>query len=126
MSDGFLVPPATISVPLKFQRDGIDYDQLSDEEKEEWDAVEWDEDGSVSERVESSELNKWLFNEDTVDKVLEHLLRNGIKVVGGDRLGKTIVFAKNGKPAQFIVDRFNVSYPHYKGEFAKPIDHSVS
>jgi type I restriction enzyme R subunit len=126
VSDGFLVPPTTISVPLKFQRDGIDYDQLSDEEKEEWDAVEWDEDGSVPDRVESAELNKWLFNEDIVDKVLEHLMRNGIKVARGDRLGKTIVFVKNGKHAQFIVDRFNVNYPHYKGEFAKLIDHSVS
>lgn len=126
VSDGFLVPPKTISVPLKFQRDGIDYDHLSDEEKEEWDAVEWDEEGTVPDRVESAELNKWLFNIDTVDKVLEHLMRNGIKVAGGDRLGKTIIFARGGKHAQFIVDRFNANYPHYRGDFAKLIDYSVS
>lgn len=126
VGDGYLVPPTTISVPLKFQREGIDYNQLSDEEKEEWDAIEWDEDGNERDRVESADLNKWLFNEDTVDKVLEHLMRNGIKVAGGDRLGKTIIFAKNSKHAQFIVDRFNLNYPHYKGEFAKLIDYSVS
>lgn len=126
VSDGFLVPPKTISVPLKFQRDGIDYDHLSDEEREEWDAIEWDEDGTVPDRVESAELNKWLFNIDTVDKVLEHLMRNGVKVAAGDRLGKTIIFAKGNKHAQFIVDRFNANYPHYKGEFAKLIDYSVS
>jgi len=126
VADGYLVPPTTISVPLKFQRDGIVYDQLPDEEKEAWDAIEWDEDGSVRDRVDSSDLNKWLFNEDTVDKVLEHLMRNGIKVAGGDRLGKTIIFAKNSKHAQFIVERFNANYPHYKGEFAKLIDYSVS
>ncbi|WP_299928790.1 DEAD/DEAH box helicase family protein [uncultured Pelagimonas sp.] len=126
VSDGFLVPPKTISVPLKFQREGIAYDQLSDDEKEEWDALEWDEDGNVPDRVESGELNKWLFNKDTVDKVLEHLMRNGIKVDGGDRLGKTIIFAKGNKHAQFIVDRFNANYPHYKGEFAKLIDYSVT
>ena len=125
VSDGFLVPPTTISVPLKFQRDGIDYDHLTEDEKEEWDAIEWDEDGNVPDRVESAELNKWLFNIDTVDKVLEHLMRNGIKVAGGDRLGKTIVFAKNSTHAQFIVERFNANYPHLL-HFCKLIDYSVT
>ncbi|WP_282169091.1 DEAD/DEAH box helicase family protein [Ruegeria atlantica] len=126
VADGYLVPPTTISVPLKFQREGITYDQLSHEEKEAWDAIEWDEEGTQRDRIESADLNKWLFNVDTVDKVLEHLMRNGIKVAGGDRLGKTIIFAKNSKHAQFIVDRFNENYPYYKGEFAKLIDYSVS
>jgi type I restriction enzyme R subunit len=125
VSDGFLVPPRSISVPLKFQRDGIDYDSLSEEEKEEWDALEWDEEGTVPDRVEAADLNKWLFNKDTVDKVLEHLMRNGIKVAGGDRLGKTIIFAKNSKHAQFITERFDENYPHLKGEFARLIDYSV-
>lgn len=125
VSDGFLVPPRSISVPLKFQRDGIDYDSLSEEEKEEWDALEWDEEGTVPDRVEAADLNKWLFNKDTVDKVLEHLMRNGIKVAGGDRLGKTIIFAKNSKHAQFIIERFDENYPHLKGEFAHLIDYSV-
>lgn len=125
VSDGYLVPPRSISVPLKFQRDGIDYDDLSEEEKEEWDALEWDEEGTVPDRVEAADLNKWLFNKDTVDKVLEHLMRNGIKVAGGDRLGKTIIFAKNSKHAQFITERFDENYPHLKGEFARLIDYSV-
>ena len=45
VKDGFLVPPKAVSVPLKFQREGIRYDDLSEEEKEQWDALEWDEDG---------------------------------------------------------------------------------
>lgn len=126
VSDGYLVPPRSISVPLKFQRDGIDYDSLSEEEKEEWDALEWDEEGSVPDRVEANDLNKWLFNKDTVDKALEHLMRNGIKVAGGDRLGKTIIFAKNSKHAQFIIERFDENYPHLKGQFARLIDYSVT
>lgn len=125
VADGFLVPPKSISVPLKFQRDGITYDELSEEEKEDWDALEWDEDGSVPDRVEANDLNKWLFNKDTVDKVLKHLMQNGIKVAGGDRLGKTIVFAKNSKHAQFIVERFDANYPHLAGKFARLIDYSV-
>ncbi len=120
--DGFLVPPKAVSVPLRFQREGISYDQLSDEEKEKWDALEWSDDGTIPNRVEAEAVNRWLFNKDTVDKVLEHLMTRGLKVAGGDRLGKTIVFAKNHDHAQFIAERFNINYPHYKGEFARVID----
>ncbi|HET6912346.1 MAG TPA: DEAD/DEAH box helicase family protein [Rhodanobacteraceae bacterium] len=119
--DGFLVPPKAVSVPLKFQREGIKYDELSEEDKDQWDALEWDDDGNVPDRVESAAVNKWLFNKDTVDKVLEHLMTHGIAVAGGDRLGKTIVFAKNQQHADFIAERFNANYPHYKGEFARVI-----
>ncbi len=121
VSDGFLVPPKAVSVPLKIQREGITYDDLSEEEKDQWDALEWDEDGNVPDRVEAEAVNKWLFNKDTVDKVLEHLMTRGIKVAGGDRLGKTIVFAKNQQHADFIADRFNVNYPNFRGEFARVI-----
>ena len=119
--DGFLVPPRSVSVPLKFQREGIKYDELSEEDKDQWDALEWDEDGAVPDRVEAEAVNKWLFNKDTVDKVLEHLMTRGLRVAGGDRLGKTIVFAKNQAHAEFIAERFNANYPHYKGEFARVI-----
>jgi type I restriction enzyme R subunit len=119
--DGFLVPAQAVSVPLKFQREGIKYDALSEEEKDQWDALEWDEDGNVPDRVEAEAVNKWLFNKDTVDKVLEHLMTRGLKVAGGDRLGKTIVFAKNQAHADFIAERFDVNYPHVAGHFARVI-----
>ena len=119
--DGFLVPPKAVSVPLKFQREGIKYDDLSEEDKDQWDALEWDEDGNVPNRVEAEAVNKWFFNKDTVDKVLEHLMTQGLTVAGGDRLGKTILFAKNQHHAEFIAERFNANYPHYKGEFARVI-----
>jgi type I restriction enzyme R subunit len=121
VSDGFLVPPLAVSVPLKFQRDGIRYDDLSEDEKEAWDAVEWDEDGNVPATIEPAALNKWLFNADTVDKVLEHLMTHGQRVADGDRLGKTIIFAKNQDHARFIVERFDKAYPHYAGSFARVI-----
>ena len=119
--DGFLVPPRAVSVPLKFQREGITYDELSDEEKDQWDALEWDEDGEVPDCVEAQAINKWLFNTDTVDKVLEHLMTSGLTVAGGDRLGKTIIFAKNQAHAEYIAERFDVHYPHLRGEFARAI-----
>jgi type I restriction enzyme R subunit len=119
--DAFLVPPKAVSVPLKFQREGIKYNNLSEEDKDQWDALEWDDDGGVPDRVEASAVNKWLFNKDTVDKVLEHLMTRGLTVAGGDRLGKTILFAKNQHHADFIAERFNANYPHHKGEFARVI-----
>jgi len=125
VKDKFLVPPKAVSVPLKFQREGINYKDLSDDEKERWDAIEWDEDGGVPGSVEPEALNRWLFNEDTADKVLEHLMLQGMKVADGDRMGKTIVFAKNHAHAQFIADRFDKNYPHYKGSFARVIDFQV-
>jgi type I restriction enzyme R subunit len=124
--DGFLVPPRAVSVPLRFEREGIKYDDLSDDEKEAWDATEWDEDGSVPAIVEPAAVNKWLFNADTVDKVLQHLMTHGQKVADGDRLGKTIIFAKNQDHARFIVERFDKAYPHLTGAFARVIISSDS
>jgi type I restriction enzyme R subunit len=119
--DGFLVPPKAVSVPLKFQREGIKYDELSEEDKDQWDALEWDDEGNVPDRVEAEAVNRWLFNKDTVDKVLEHLMTRGLKVAGGDRLGKTIVFAKNQQHAEFIAARFDANYPHLTGAFARVV-----
>lgn len=126
VKDKFLVPLEAVSVPLKFQRQGIKYDDLSEEEKEQWDELEWSEDGTTPTQVDPEALNKWLFNKDTVDKVLEHLMTHGLKVAGGDRIGKTIIFAKNQAHAEFIEDRFNANYPHHKGEFARVIHCDMS
>jgi type I restriction enzyme R subunit len=121
VKDGFLVPPRAVAVPLKFPREGIRYDDLSEDDKDQWDAVEWDEDGAVPESVEAAAVNRWLFNTDTVDKVLAHLMTRGLKVAGGDRLGKTILFAKSQQHAQFIAERFDKNYPHHRGAFARVI-----
>ena len=127
IKDRFLVPPRAVSVPLKFQREGIKYHELSEEEKDQWDALEWDEESEdVPDQVNAADVNNWLFNKDTVDKVLQHLMEKGQKVAGGDRLGKTIVFAKNHDHAEFIVKRFDENYPPYAGHFARVIDFTVT
>ncbi len=123
--DKWLVPPRAISVPLQFPREGIRYDDLSEEERDQWDALEWDEDGEVPDEINAGAINQWLFNKDTVDKVLKHLMERGEKVAGRDRLGKTIVFAKNHRHAEFMVERFNANYPEYAGHFARLIDFKV-
>lgn len=125
VADKHLVPPVPISVPLKFQREGIKYNDLSDEDKAQWDELEWNEEGTAPDEVSAEELNKWLFNIDTVDKVLEVLMTSGQKVAGGDRLGKTIIFAKNNDHAEFIEKRFNANYPEHKGHFARVVTYKT-
>jgi type I restriction enzyme, R subunit len=123
VQDGFLVPPKAIKVPIKFLRDGIKYKDLSDKEKEEYEEKFGDPtQEEAADEISSSALNRWLFNTDTVDQVLDHLMTNGIKVEGGDKLGKTIIFAKNHKHALFIEERFNKNYPEYLGKFLRVID----
>ncbi len=126
ITEGYLVPPRAVSVPLKFQREGIKYAQLSEDEREQWDALDWDEtEGRAPDEVGAEAVNKWLFNTDTVDKVLELLMTRGLKVAGGDRLGKTIIFAKNTAHANFIAERFNANYPHFAGQFARVITYQT-
>lgn len=125
IADGYLVPPRVQQVDLRFPREGIDYDALSDEEKAQWERLDWGDDGEQGlppEHVNATAINNWLFNKDTVDKVLQHLMQHGHKVEGGDRLAKTIIFARNHDHATFIEERFNYHYQHYKGHFARVID----
>lgn len=124
VDDGFLVPPRAISVPLKFQRSGIKYKELSEEEKREYEAQFSDPlTGAFPDEIDAAALNKWLFNQDTVDKVLGHLMEKGIKVEGGDKLAKTIIFARSHQHAEFIRQRFDLQYPGYGGHFLAVIDY---
>ena len=126
VADGYLVPPKVQQVDLRFPREGIDYDSLSEEEQAQWENLDWGDDedgGGLPERVNASAINSWLFNADTVDHVLQYLMQHGHKVDGGDRLAKTIIFARNHDHATFIEARFNHHYPQHAGHFARVIDH---
>lgn len=117
IEDGYLVPYHTIETKLKFMEEGIHYDALTDEEKEEFEETFDDDVKDIS----GEALNSFLFNNNTIDTVLQELMEKGLKVEGGDKLGKTIIFAKNKKHADFIVKRFNSLYPEYHGNFTKPV-----
>ncbi|MDN5930323.1 MAG: DEAD/DEAH box helicase family protein, partial [Pseudonocardia sp.] len=124
VADGWLVPPRGVAVGTKFLRSGIRYADLTEEERDQWDSLDWGE-GDVPDEVGAEELNRFLFNEDTVDKVLATLMTQGYKVAGGDRLGKTIIFAKNQAHALFVQKRFDIQYPHLAGHFARTITHGT-
>ncbi|NLK52581.1 MAG: DEAD/DEAH box helicase family protein, partial [Syntrophomonadaceae bacterium] len=119
--DRVLVPYYNIEVKTKFLEQGITYDELSEADKARYEEDFTDEDGAMPEFIPSPALNKFIFNQATVDMVLEDLMTQGIKVAGGDRLGKTIIFAQNKKHAAYIIERFNKLYPQYHGRFAKRV-----
>ena len=118
--DHVLVPYYNYEVKTKFLEEGITYDDLSDEDKERYED-DFIEDGLMPDFVPSAQLNKFVFNEITVDMVLQDLMERGIRVAGGDRLGKTIIFAQNKRHAEFILERFNKLYPKYHGTFAQRV-----
>lgn len=126
VKEGYLVPYENYVIGTKFLQQGIKYAELSEEQKSEYEEKFYDDEtDSIPEEINANALNKWLFNADTVDKILETLMVNGIKVQGGDKLGKTIIFAANENHAQFIAERFDKNYPEYNGKFARVITHKT-
>lgn len=122
---GFLVDYHTIECSTGFIREGIKYNELSDEDKEEFEET-FKDDEEVDDTISAGAMFSWLFNENTIDQILNLLMTKGLKVESNDKLGKTIIFAKNHKHAVAIEERFNKLYPQYHGEFARVIDNHVN
>ena len=125
VKDGYLVDFMSVETKLKFIEQGIVYDELSAQDKEEYENTFEDESGDLPESIASSALNEWVFNEDTIREVLHFVMENGIKIDYGEKLGKTIIFAKNHNHAEKIYAVFNKEYPHLHG-FAKVIDNQMT
>ena len=126
VKDGFLVDFLSVETTLKFLDHGIIYDELSDEEKEEYEKNFIDEDGNIPPAIDSSDLNTWVFNEDTIRKVLQILMTQGLKIDYDTKIGKTIIFAKNHAHAEKILEVFHKQYPNLPDDFARVIDNKVN
>ena len=116
--DHVLVPFYLIETATRIPDDGITYEKLDEEEREEYED-EFCEDEGMPEHIPPENINKYIFNIDTVDKMISDLMNNGIKHKNGNHVGKTIIFAQNKRHAKFIVERFDKLYPQYKGAFCK-------
>ncbi len=121
VKDGYLVDYMSIETKLKFLEEGIVYDDLSEEDKQAYENTFTDENGELPEKIDSSALNEWLFNEDTIRQVLNVLMTNGLRIDYGKNIGKTIIFAKNHQHAEKIYEVFNKEYPHLP-DYAMVID----
>ena len=109
---------------------GIKYDELSKDDKEQLEDV-WKYEKArklLDPRIEYTrdiapkELFDYIYNINTVDKVLADLMEHGQKVEDGDIIGKTIIFAHRHEHAELIVERFHKLYPEYGADFCMVID----
>ncbi|MDO4978493.1 MAG: DEAD/DEAH box helicase family protein, partial [Eubacteriales bacterium] len=121
VKDGYLVDFMSVETTLKFIDQGIVYDELSEADKEVYEKTFEDENGELPESIRSSALNDWVFNENTIKEVLHIFMTNGLKVDYGNKIGKSIIFAKNHEHAEKIYEIFGKEYPHLVG-YAKVID----
>ncbi len=129
--DGHLVGFSVLDKTTDALRRGIHYDELSEEEKEKFedtfasgdDPEDQDYSGTVidAKAIRSSRY----INLGTIDAMLNDLMKNGLKIDGGDRIGKTIIFASSHFEAEKIVERFQNLYPYTGLDFCKLIDSQV-
>lgn len=125
VKDGYLVDYVSVESKLKFMEQGIVYDELPEEDKEAYEATFGGGQGNLPESIGSSALNSWIFNEDTIKQVLNILMTNGIKIDYGQKLGKTIIFARNHDHAEKILEVFHKEYPSLP-DYAKVIDNYMT
>ena len=125
VQDGYLVDFLSVETTLKFIQQGINYEDLTEEEKRIYEETFTDPNGELPESIASSALNEWIFNEDTIREVLNVLMTHGIKIDYGNKIGKTIIFAKNHTHAEKILEVFGKEYPHLVG-WAKVIDNYMT
>lgn len=133
IEDGYLVPYRGFKRNSQHLREGIKYNELSQEERDQLEQV-WDYETTIN-AIEADNYNRdivnkemftYIFNDNTIDQVLQELMEKGLKVQGGERIGKTIIFAYNHKHAKRIVTRFEALYPQYGSDFCVLIDYSVN
>ncbi|MBR6561233.1 MAG: DEAD/DEAH box helicase family protein, partial [Alistipes sp.] len=133
VSDGYLVNYVGFKRGTMILKEGIKYSNLTEEEKTQMERIwEYEKtrkalDGDDYHRdIANNEMFTYIHNLDTIDKVLQDLMENGLKVQSGERIGKTIIFAYRHLHAELIVERFNALYPEYGAGFCALIDNQVT
>lgn len=127
VKEGFLVDFHAFERTTNLLKNGLRYDLLSKEEKEQYEELFSDVEGNFPKQIDSQEFQRNIMNIDTIDKVIQTIMNEGLKVNSGEKLGKTIIFAANHFHAEKIVERFNVLYPELGGiGFCKLIDNYIN
>ncbi len=133
IKDGYLVGFSVLDKTTDALRRGVCYDDLTDEQKELFEDAfatgdDTDEDRDFTGTVLDTKRmrNQRYINLGTIRAMLNDLIKNGLKINGGDKLGKTIIFAKSHFEAEKIVEQFLNLYPHLGLDFCKLIDSHIS
>ena len=132
--DGYLCPYKTLQYHSKIMERGAKWDEMSKEDREEAERLmDYEKslaglgpDDEYHRDILPQEIFKYLFNIDTIDKVLMELMKKGLKVKSGEEIGKTIIFAMNHHHAELIVERFRTLYPEKEPDYCQLIDNYVN
>ena len=132
--DGYLCPYKTLQYHSKIMERGAKWDEMSKDDREEAERLmDYEKslaglgpDDEYHRDILPQEIFKYLFNIDTVDKVLMELMEKGLKVKSGEEIGKTIIFAMNHPHAELIVERFRTLYPEKEPDYCQLIDNYVN
>jgi len=126
VQDNYLVDFVSIETELKFMTKGIAYDELTVDEQEQYESTFADEEGDIPDAIDASALNEWLFNHDTIKKVLHLLMEKGQRVEYGSKIGKTIIFAKNKRHAEKILEVWGKEFPDYPTNYCQAIYYDMN
>ena len=134
IKDGYLVGFSVLDKTTDSLRRGVYYDDLTDEQKEQFedafatgddpDAYDIDLTGTVID-AKTAKGARYI-NLGTIRAMLGDLMKNGLKINGEDKLGKTIIFAKSHMEAEKIVEVFQNLYPYLGLDFCKLIDSQIA
>lgn len=125
VEDGYLVDYEVEDATTKIMDRGITYAELSDSEKEAYEEQFADFEGEMPESISASAVNRWLFNSETIGKVLDALMDKGLKVDYGQNIGKTIIFARSHAHAEAIREVWGRRYPYYPDGYCAVVDNHV-
>ena len=124
ISEGFLVNFHSFERTTELLKNGLKYDRLSEEEKQEYERV-FGLNGSIPKEIDNALFYSQIINVKTIDLVIDCVMNEGLRINSGERLGKTIIFAANHKHAKAIVDRFNEIHPELGDNYCQLIDNQV-
>ena len=120
----YLVPFRVKDLTTEFLREGIHYNDLSEEQQ-----LQLEEDLGLEEAqnttIAGKDIGRKIFSEKTDKIILENLINNGIKDETGSLVGKTIIFAQRQEHAEHLEKMFCELYPQYGSKVCKVIHNKV-
>ncbi|MDN7125664.1 DEAD/DEAH box helicase family protein [Pseudidiomarina sp. 1APP75-32.1] len=120
----YLVPFRVRDLTTNFLRDGIHYNDLTDQQKR-----QLEEDLGLEEAqnttIAGRDIGRKIFSESTDTIILENLMDNGIKDETGSLVGKTIIFAQRQDHAEHLERLFCKLYPQHGAKVCKVIHNRI-
>jgi type I restriction enzyme R subunit len=120
----FLADYRAKDLTTDFLRDGIHYNDLDDEQRQQLEE-DLGEEQAQRTTIAGKDIGRKIFSKSTDKIILENLMNNGLKDATGSLVGKTIIFAQRQDHAEELEKTFNENYPQYGSKVCKVIHNKV-